>query len=152
MSSTRIPYTKSTVSYGYTVSANGVPIGNVQGFNPTQNRNLERVREIMNEIDDIVEIVPGRTDISITIDRFETYDKNMMEAMGFSTYEDISQITTPILIMEEIRSPITGAGRKIQYQDCWFSTWGKTVREGTITVTENVTIFPTRIRVSKISA
>ena len=152
MSSTRIPHTKATVSYGYTISANGVPIGTLQGFNPTQNRPLDRVREIMNEIDDIVEIVPGRTDLTIAIDRLETYDKNFFEAMGYATYEDLSQITTPILIMEEIRNPVTGAGRKIQYQDCWFTSWGKTIREGTITVTETVSVFPTRIRVSKISA
>ena len=152
MSSTRIPHTKATVSYGYTISANGVPIGTLQGFNPTQNRPLDRVREIMNEIDDIVEIVPGRTDLTIAIDRLETYDKNFFEALGYATYEDLSQITTPILIMEEIRNPVTGAGRKIQYQDCWFTSWGKTIREGTITVTETVSVFPTRIRVSKISA
>ena len=149
---TRIPHTKATVSYGYTISANGIPIGTVQGFNPSMTRPLERVRELMNEIDDIVEIVPGRTDIQLTMDRFETYAQNLLEAMGFATYEDLSQITTPILIQEEIRDPVTGAGRKIQYQDVWFNTWGKTVTEGKITVTENVTAYPTRIRVSKITA
>jgi len=148
---TRIPNTSVAASYAYTVKANGKVIGTVQGFNPTANRNLERVREILNEVNDIVEIVPGRSEFSITLDRLETYNLSMMEALGFASFEDISQVTDPITIVEEIRgSTSTGSKtRTIIYENCWIQTWGKTVREGTITVTENVTLWPENVVTNK---
>lgn len=148
---TRIPNTTTVASYAYTVKANGTVIGTVQGFNPSANRNLERVREILNEIDDIVEIVPGRTEFTITLDRLETYNAGMLEELGFATFEDISQVTDPIQIVEEIRGPVAlgNPSRIIVYERCWIQTWGKTIREGTITVTESVTLWPERIVVSR---
>lgn len=146
--STRIPNTRTAVSYAYTIKANGVPIGTLQGFNPSANRTLERVREILNEEVDTVEIVPGRTEFTITVDRLETYEKAMMDALGFASFEDISKVTDPILIVEEIRGP-QGQTRRIEYQRCWVQTWSKTIREGTITVTENVTLWPERIAVRR---
>ena len=62
---TRIPNTTTVASYAYTVKANGSVIGTVQGFNPSANRNLERVREILNEIDDVVENGPDYIGIII---------------------------------------------------------------------------------------
>jgi len=147
---TRIPNTTTTVSYAYTVKAQGSVIGTLQGFNPTANRSLERIREILNEATDIVEIVPGRTEFSITLDRLETYNESMMEALGFASFEDISQVTDPIQILEEVRGP-SGAIRKIVYERCWVQTWGKTIREGTITVTENVTLWPEQIIATRIN-
>ena len=148
---TRIPNTTTVASYAYTVKANGTVIGTVQGFNPSANRTLERVREILNEVDDIVEIVPGRTDFTITLDRLETYTAGMMEELGFATFEDISQVTDPIQIVEEVRGPASlgNPSRIIVYERCWITTWGKTIREGTITVTESVTLWPERIIVSR---
>ncbi|MFA5398062.1 MAG: hypothetical protein WC346_18765 [Methanogenium sp.] len=141
---TRIPNTQSAVSYAYTIKINGVAVGTLQGFNPTSNRMLERVREIMNEEDDIFEIVPGRSEFSITIDRLETYDTAMMKALGYGTLLTIDQIQTPFEIVEELRGPL-GQTRVIAYQKCWIQNISKTVREGTTTVSETVTIWPERI-------
>lgn len=146
--STRIPNTRSVVSYAYTVKANGVVIGTLQNFSTTANRRLERVRELMNEEIDTFEIVPGRTDFTITLGRLETYDKQMMKALGYTTFEDLSKITDPITIVEEMRSNV-GKVRKIEYQNCWVSSWSKTIAEGTVTVTENVSLDVERIRVSE---
>ena len=147
--STRIPNVKTVVSYSYTVKANGKAIGTLQGFNPSANRNLERVREIMGNdaAQDTFEIVPGRTEFTISIDRFETYDKAMMQALGYASLEDVSVVTEPISITEVVRDK-AGMSRIIEYQDCWIQSWAKTIREGTITVTETVTLWPTRIVVS----
>jgi len=144
---TRIPNTTTVVSYAYTVKANGSIIGTLQGFTPSANRNLERVREILNEVEDIVEIAPGRTDFQVTVDRLETYNESMVEALGFSAFEDISQITDPIQIVEELRGPVAlgNPTRTIVYERCWIQSWTKTIREGTVTVTENVTLWPERI-------
>ena len=149
--STRIPITKTTVSYAYTISVNGVLIGNIQEFNITGTRALDRVREIQNELSDTVEIVPGRTDYTITIGRLETYAQGLIQALGYDASADLSQLTTPVLIQEEIKDPVTGGGRKIQYIDCWTNMWTKPLTEGTITVRENITMYPTRVIASKIS-
>ena len=141
---TRIPNTKSVVSYAYTIKANGIPVGTLQGFSPTSNRLLDRVRQIMNEEDDIVEIVPGRSDFTISIDRFETYDASMMKALGNRAIETIEKMQTPFEIVEQIVGPL-GQTRVISYQRCWIQNISKQVREGTITVSETVTIFPERI-------
>ena len=148
---TRIPNTTTVASYAYTVKANGSVIGTIQGFNPSANRNLERVREILNTAEDIVEIIPGRSEFTITLDRLETYNKGMMDALGFATFEDISKVTDPIQIVEEIRGPVSlgSPSRTIVYERCWIQTWGKTIREGTITVTESVALWPETIVVSR---
>lgn len=146
---TRIPNTKTVVSYAYTIRAGGKTIGTIQGFNPSYNRTLERVREIQNSIDDTVEIVPGRTEITLTIDRFETYDETTLSKFGAKSSgidaNDISEVTDPFTITEIIQDSL-GNVRTVDYVDCWIQTYGKTIREGTINVAENVTIFPTRVR------
>lgn len=143
---TRIPSTKSVVSYAYTIKADGIKIGNLQGFNPSSNRSLERIREIMNELDDTKEILPGRTDFQITIDRFETYDQAMMEVFDYPAFDFLHEIISPIDIIEEIQGP-ENRSRIIQYQDCWMQSISKTIREGTISVTESVTVWPTNVRI-----
>jgi hypothetical protein len=83
--STSIPNTKTVVSYSYTVlDAQSKAIGTLQGFNPSASRALERVREIMNEVADTKEIVPGRTDFTISLDRLEMYNSGMVKDTGSS--------------------------------------------------------------------
>ena len=144
---TLIPNTNTAVSYAYTIMVGNKKIGTLQGFNPSANRQLDRVREIMNEVDDIVEIVPGRSEFTLTIEKLETYDASMMDALGYASFEDISQITDPIDIVEEIRGPVSKGSpkRTIVYQRVWIQNWAKTIREGTITITETVTAWPERI-------
>jgi len=134
------------VSYAYTVKVNGTAVGTLQGFTPTSNRLLDRVREIQNEEIDIVEIVPGRSEFTITIDRLETYDTAMMKALGYGTLLTIDQIQTPFEIVEQLTGPL-GQTRVLSYQRCWVQNISKTVREGTITVSETVTIWPERIEI-----
>jgi len=131
------------------MAAGGKVIGTLQGFNPTSNRAVERVREIMNEVVDTVEIVPGRTEFSIQLDRLETYEETLMDALGLRDFDDLSQITDGIQIVEEIRGPASRGGviRKIAYNGCWIQSTAKTVREGTITVNETVTLQVTSITV-----
>jgi len=140
---TRIPKTKSVVSYAYSVYANGVAVGNLQGFNPSQNRALDRVRQLMDEESDIVEIVPGRGEITLSVDRLELYDKPMMTALGYDS--DISKIVDPIQVRETITDPSTNKKRVITYVDCWIQNQSKSIREGTATVTETATLWPTKI-------
>ena len=145
---TQIPNTQSVVSYAYTIKANGAEIGTLQGFNPSANRPVERVREIRNTIEDTFEIVPGRSDFKITIDRIETYNKNVIAALGYDIFgESIAQIRDPITIVEQITGP-NGESRQIVYDRCWLTGWSKSVAEGQITVKENCTIEVERIFMS----
>jgi len=128
--------------------AGATKIGTLQGFNPSSNRTLERVRQIMAETQDIVEIVPGRTESTISIDRIETYEGTAMEALGFGPGDTLDKITTPFNIVETITSP-TGIKRTVIYEDCWVNSVAKTVREGTITVSESITLWPTKIVINK---
>ena len=145
---TIIPNTQSVVSYSYQIKASGIVVGTLQGFNPTANRALERVREIANEISDTFEIVPGRSEFSITIDRIETYNKNVIAALGFNIFgESIAQIRDPITIVEQITGP-NGESRQIVYDRCWLKTWSKNVQVGDITVKENCALDCERIFMS----
>lgn len=137
---TIIPNTQSVVSYAYTIKAAGVEVGTLQGFNPTGSRQVDRVREIRNTLEDTFEIVPGRSEFKITLDRTETYNKNVIAALGYDIFgESIAQIRDPITIVEQITGP-NGESRQIVYDRCWITSWSKTVNEGTITVKENVSL------------
>jgi allophanate hydrolase subunit 1 len=128
------------------VKVNGTAVGTLQGFTPTSNRLLDRVREIMNEEDDIVEIVPGRSEFTITIDRLETYDTPLLKALGQDPTDTIDLLQTPFEIVEQLVGPL-GQTRVISYEKCWIQNLSKTIREGTITVSETVTIWPERIKI-----
>ena len=145
---TKIPLTTSVVSYAYTLMAGASVIGTLQGFNPSSNRTLERVRQLMAETQDILEIVPGRTESTISIDRIETYTDTAMEALGFGPEDTLDMIEVPFNIVETIISP-TGKKRTVIYEDCWVNSVAKTVREGTITVSESITLWPTKIKISR---
>lgn len=145
---TIIPSTNSVVSYAYTIKANGVTIGTLQSLSSNGNRALERVREVMNTLEDTFEIVPGRSEFSITIDRIETYNKNVIAALGANVFgESIAQIRDPITIVEQITGP-NGESRQIIYDRCWIKSWSKNVAVGEITVKENVAMDCERIFMS----
>lgn len=141
------PLTKTVVSYAYKVQVRGNDIGTLQGFNPSFNRELVRVRELGDTTNDIKEIVPGRADFTITIDRLETYDQNFAQALSLGITQIIpSNQSESITIVEIIESP-SGQRRIVTYVDCWIQSYSKTIREGTLTVAEQVTVWPTRITV-----
>jgi hypothetical protein len=144
---TKIPTSKTTVSYAYNVKVNGKVIGTLQGFSPSESRALERIREIQNEVADTVEIVPGRTDFTISIDRLETYDSAMLQALGLPKTATLATLTDSFDIVEEIQGPTSAQKRVISYNGCWINTKSKTIREGTITVSESVSIWVTSITV-----
>jgi hypothetical protein len=145
---TIIPDTQSVVSYAYTIKANGVEIGTLQGFNPSGSRTMERIREIRNTLEDTFEIIPGRSEFKITLDRTETYNKNVIAALGYNIFgESIAQIRDPITIVEQFTGP-NGESRQVVYDRCWITSWSKSVVEGTISVKENVALEVERIFMS----
>jgi hypothetical protein len=143
----QIPNTKTVVSYSYSIFANGKRIGTLQDFSPDQTRTLERIREIANDniAEDTFEILPGRRDITITATRFELYSTNFLDALGYELANgDLASIRDPLEVREQWRGP-DGKVRSVVYSGCWISRLGKTVREGTSSVTESVTLSVTRV-------
>ena len=136
----RIPNRKTVVSYAYTVKNNqGKAIGTLQGFSTTMSRRLERIFEINRNASDVdtFEIVPGRSEFRVTIDRLETYGNSLWEALGITNAEEVSKAINPINITEVLQGP-NGETRTTEYHNCWIESLGKNIREGTITVNETV--------------
>lgn len=59
-------------------------IGLVQSFKPTDTRKMERARGV-GYGDRVAEIVPGTTDVSITVTRMALYEENILESFGYHT-------------------------------------------------------------------
>jgi hypothetical protein len=137
-----IPNRKTVVSYAYTVkNNNGKAIGTLQTLTIAMNRQLQRIFEINRNAStvDTFEIVPGRSDYSISINRLETYENSLWEALGISNADEVSKATSPINITEILIGP-NGETRTTEYHNCWIASIGKTIQEGTITVSENVSL------------
>lgn len=134
----------STVHYQYEIRINGDNVGTIQRFNPSSERDLVRIREIMNSEIDTVEIAMGRTATQVTVERFETNKKALLMAIGDDIH-DIGDITAPIDIVEIMKDPLTGKKRKLMYQGCVPKSWSKSISVDTITVTESVTFWVTAI-------
>ncbi len=147
----KVPNTKTVVSYAYKVLSQGKKVGVLQGFTPGFNRPLERIRELGNTIDDTIEIVPGRSDLTLSIDRLEIYDSNVLQALISPDVNPTGDITTimmnPIDIVETITDPTGTKTRTIVYNQCWINSYGKSIREGTILVTETVSLGVTKITI-----
>jgi len=135
--------TSSVVYYAYDVKIDGKNVGTLQNFSPTSNRALERIREIAHSAVDTIEITPGRTDSSITIEKLELYNKSLIEALGYDP-SGVADLESSFDIIEVMHRP-DGTKRTIIYDRCWVETYGKTVNLTTISVTENVTVQVTNI-------
>lgn len=138
---------QSTVHYQYSISINGKKVGTIQRFNPSSERDLVRIRQIMDDEQDTVEIAMGRTATQVTVERFETNAAALMDAIGMETFDDISDITYPIDITETMNVPgILGKKRVLQYMGCVPKSWSKSISVDTITVTESITFWITRVK------
>lgn len=138
----------TTVHYQYIVKMGDKSVGTIQRFNPTSERTLQRIREIMGDVHgDTVEIAKGRTDSQITVERFEVNKESLMDILApGEELVDIGQITKPITIVEIMTGTnIPGGRRVIEYQDCEPKSWSKTISVDTVVVSESVTFWVTRI-------
>jgi len=143
----RAPLTnnETVVHYQYLVKINGKPVGTLQRFNPSTERDLERVREINSSIDrDAVEIIPGRSAHQITVDRLELNTNALAQVLGDESIVSIADIQVPIDIVEIMTKP-DGTTRKIHYSKCWPKSYSKTITVDTVSVTESVTFWVTNI-------
>lgn len=150
------------------VYANGMRVGFVQSFNPSESRNIVKVQELGTE--GVVQAVPGNTNGGqLAVSRFAVYNGNLFNAIGGTdtgTFTSASEMydgnypqtngifSNPFKTLKDQRVPLeikvktimpTGTADTPQYYvetylDCWLSTYSKTIAANTITITESATI------------
>lgn len=140
-----LPNTLAAPWYAFTISVNGIAIGMLQGFNPSQDREVERVRQIMYESGPAaLEVVPGATNVSVECERIEMYAANFMQALG-RDFVSIDDLVDPFDILEEKHTPNGGIAR-VQYVSCLIQRYGRRIVNSGTFVLESVTMQVARVR------
>ena len=163
--SSTLPITSTNIE----VYCNGMRIGFVQSFTPSESRQITKIQELGTE--GVVQSVPGNTNGGqISISRFAVFNGNLYNALGltptgkFSRTEDqeynvastynsaTNTLGNPFKTLKEQRVPLElqtktkmpdnlNASYYIDtYTDCWLSSYSKSIASSTITVTESATI------------
>ena len=156
----RLPQTRAEVFYAYEIQINNVPVGTLKTFTPDQARSSEIVREVNTNGGEIVEIVPGVPTYTLTLNKVRLYEDTLLDFFGIVSH-DIQKQVQSINIIETVWKPanvsnnqVTGpaeadtAGtrlRTLTYEDCWITTWGKSVSTDSILIVENMTVQCTRV-------
>ena len=150
------------------VYANGMRVGFVQSFNPSESRNIVKVQELGTE--GVVQAVPGNTNGGqLQISRFAVYNGNLFNAVGgtdtgkYTSPGDMYDgnypqnngiFSNPFKTLKDQRVPLefkvktimpTGTADTPQYYvetylDCWLASYSKTIAANTITITESATV------------
>jgi hypothetical protein len=155
-----IPETLIRTSHALTIRANGISIGLINGWNPTQAKTITPAYQIGTNVDNTpsgepVEKLPGNvTGMTIAIQRYDVYPVKMEEAFGTfpgdGSRKSLSMLTQQdraFEVREQWRFPDdAGAGSEIVvYQKCWFSNIGKNFRsDGDRIVNVNATLEYTK--------
>jgi len=157
---------------GWGSSENGVytTIGTFQTFNPTSTRQVIRVRGIANNSGYPLELVPGPADTTINVTYLMLYMLPLNQALGYKigSVIDLNRQRIPFDIMEQCVFPnvhegapggstnsnypgipagITTAStiETNYYYECYLASLGRTITQGTVTITETATIHITGV-------
>ena len=160
----RLPKTQAEVFYSYQITIDGLTVGTLKEFSPSQTRSHDHVREISTNGGEIVEIVPGVPTYSLNLSKVRLYENTIFTAFGVDSQDIQNQIRSINIIetvflpttSEEERTPgVTGlpsseqgmgkTGRVVTYEDCWITDWGKQVSSDGILIVENMTVQCTRV-------
>lgn len=135
-------------NYTYNISANGISVGTLQSFSPSNTRAVERLREIRGDatsgIQDVLGVYPGGDDPTFRATRVQLYTQNLLQAFGLGSIKSLNEITTPIDV-EEIATSSDGQTETVIYSKCLPTSLSKTVTVGTVLVTEEASFAVTEI-------
>jgi len=147
-------------------------IGTFQTFNPTSTRQVIRVRGICNNSGYPLELVPGPADTTINVTYLMLYLLPLNQALGYKigSVVDLNRQRIPFDIMEQCVFPSkmessagagyttypgipsgTGAGflgttvETNYYYECYLASLGRTITQGTVTITETAAIHITGV-------
>lgn len=161
-----VPETLIRTSHALTIRVNGISVGLVNGWNPTQSKTITPAFQIGTFVGDTpsgepVEKVPGNiTGMTIAVQRYDLYTIKMEEAfgtyLGDGSKKSLSMLTqqdSPFELREQWRFPDDPGGSEgVIYQRCWFSNIGKNYRaDGDRIVNVNATIEYTKRVITNLS-
>jgi hypothetical protein len=161
-----VPETLIRTSHALTIRVNGISVGLVNGWNPTQSKTITPAYQIGTFVDGIpsgepVEKLPGNvTGMTIAVQRYDIYTQKMEEAFGVyvgdGSRKSLSMLTQqdrPFELREQWRYPDDPGGSEgVIYQGCWFSNIGKNYRsDGDRIVNVNATIEYTKRIITNLS-
>ena len=163
--SASLPITSTNIE----IYSNGMRLGFVQSFSPSESRDIVKLQELGTE--GVVQSVPGNTrGGQIQLSRVAIFNGNLYNALGLtptglfsttdqqvynsaSTYNSSTNtLGNPFKTLKEQRVPLELQVKTKQpddqnttyyvetYTDCWLQTYSKAIASGTITVTEQATI------------
>jgi len=142
-----VPQTTVRTSHALTIKANGITVGLINGWNPTQSRTVTPIFEV--DIDTSgapVEYMPGNvTGLTITVQRYDTYISRMEQAFGTPDLFMLSRQSQPFSVLEAWSNPDpTQQKERFMYAGCWFTSLGRTLRsDGDRLVNVNATLVYT---------
>ena len=102
-----LPATLTRTSHAVTIRANGVTVGLINGWNPTQNRTVTGIYEVGTDgSGNPVEYMPGNaTGLQISVSRYDLYALKMEEAFGTPDLTMLTRQSEPFDVLEVWRFP-----------------------------------------------
>jgi hypothetical protein len=122
-----IPKTTVRTSHAVAIRANGVTIGQIQTWAPSQNRGVVHTYELNSATTgEVFENVPGNlSNLTIRVDRYDLYKKKMEQAWGSSfSIQMLTDQSNPLEISEKWSNP-DGSTELLVYTGCWFTNLGR---------------------------
>ena len=163
-----VPVTNVRTSHALSIRANGVTVGLINSWNPTQSRGAVHVFEVdSSNSGNPVEIVPGNiSGLTISISRYDVYLKRMEEAFETPDLVMLTRQNQPFDILEVWVLPdnnlqasqggpsIFTQQERFVYRNCWFTSLGRTLRsDDNRIVNANATIMYTqKLKVTGLTA
>jgi hypothetical protein len=136
-----------------TIQAQGVTVGLINGWAPTQGRTVTPIFQVMEDNSgNPEELMPGNiTGLSITVTRYDIYKTRMEEAFGTVDLVMLTRQNTPFDVIEAWQLPGSKEGKeRFLYSGCWFTSLGRTLSSNDARIVNvNATLMYTKkLRVS----
>ena len=122
-----IPVTATRTDHALSIRVGGKTIGQIQDWNPQQNRTVTPVYELNSATSgEVNENVPGNiTGLTITVNRYDLYTSKMEQVWGPNfDIQMLTDQTNSIQIQEKWLVP-NGAPEVWIYTGCWFTSLGR---------------------------
>lgn len=164
----RPPVTQVRTSHALTIKANGITIGMINGWAPTQSRTITPIFEVgSDDSGNPAELAPGNIQgQQIAVSRFDTYKDRMEMAFGTPDLMMLTRQTEPFDVIERWVVPndqLAAANPNVTpfideerflYQSCWFSNLGRTLRsdDNRLVNVSATLVYTKRLKLTGLSA
>ena len=122
-----LPNTSIRTDHAISIRVGGKTIGQIQDWNPQQNRTVTPAYELNSATSgDVTENIPGNiTGLTITVNRYDLYNAKMEEVWGPNfNISMLTDQTNPFQVQEKWLVP-NGSPEVWIYTGCWFTAIGR---------------------------